>query len=135
MAAALKEPAIRCMLALFVLALLHLVVELPSYGIWAVRDATMCLDGIFMLLGLFWALKPNSYGFVTKWLMVVFVLNMFYSFTQPWGEKLSGHDLPKAEFFLAYRFWEITTAGRTPLVGSPVLHLRRRLCDPRQHAG
>ncbi|MGA6952529.1 MAG: O-antigen ligase family protein, partial [Candidatus Sulfotelmatobacter sp.] len=26
--------------------------------------------------------------FLTKWLMVVFVLNMFYSFTEPWGEKL-----------------------------------------------
>ena len=88
MARALKEPAIRCMLALFVLALLHLVIEIPSYGIWAVRDATMCLDGIFMLLGLLWALQANSSVFLTKWLMVVFVLNMFYSFTEPWGEKL-----------------------------------------------
>jgi hypothetical protein len=88
MARALKEPAVLCMLALFVLALLHLVIEIPSYGIWAVRDATMCLDGIFMLLGVLWALKANSTVFMTKWLMVVFVLNMFYSFTQPWGEKL-----------------------------------------------
>jgi len=88
MASALKEPAVLCMLALFVLALLHLVIEIPSYGIWAVRDATMCLDGIFMLLGVLWALKANSTVFMTKWLMVVFVLNMFYSFTQPWGEKL-----------------------------------------------
>jgi O-antigen ligase len=100
MAAALKEPAIRCMLALFVLALLHVVVELPSYGIWAIRDATMCLDGIFMLLGLFWALKPNSTVFVTKWLMVVFVLNMFYSFTQPWGEKLWAWS-PQSGIFLS----------------------------------
>lgn len=88
MARALKEPAVLCMLVLFVLALLHLVIEIPSYGIWAVRDATMCLDGIFMLVGLFWALQANSTVFMTKWLMVVFVLNMFYSFTQPWGEKL-----------------------------------------------
>lgn len=88
MARALQEPAVLCMLALFVLTLLHLVIEIPSYGIWAVRDATMCLDGIFMFLGVLWALKAKSAVFMTKWLMVVFVLNMFYSFTEPWGEKL-----------------------------------------------
>jgi O-antigen ligase len=88
MTRALHEPAILCMLGLFAIALLHLAVDMPSYGIWAVRDATMCLDGIFMLLGLLWAMKPNSSVFLTKWLMAVFVLNLFYSFTQPWGEKL-----------------------------------------------
>ena len=74
--------------------------EIPSYGIWAVRDATMCLDGIFMLLGMLWAMKANSTVFVTKWLMAVFVLNMFYSFTQPWGEKLWSWS-PHSGFFLS----------------------------------
>jgi O-antigen ligase len=97
---ALHEPAILCMLGLFALALLHLAVDVPSYGIWAVRDATMCLDGVFMLLGLLWAMKANSTVFLTKWLMVVFVLNMFYSFTQPWGEKLWSWS-PKSGIFLS----------------------------------
>jgi O-antigen ligase len=88
LAKAIKEPTVVCMLGLLVLTLLHLAVDIPSYGIWAIRDSTMCLDGIFMILGLLWAMKPNSTVFVTKWLMVVFVLNLFYSFTQPWGEKL-----------------------------------------------
>ncbi len=87
-AIAMKEPAVLCMLALIGLTVLHLVRDIPSYGIWALRDATMCLDGMFMLLGMAWARRSNSLGFLTKWMMVVFVLNMLYSLTFPWGEKL-----------------------------------------------
>ncbi len=86
--AALKEPAVMCVLALLVLTFFHLVVDIPAYGIWAVRDSSMCVDGIFMLLGLLWAMKANSVPFLAKWLMIVFVLNMIYGFTFPWGEKL-----------------------------------------------
>jgi hypothetical protein len=87
LAKALREPAIQCMLALLVLTFFHLVVDLPAYGIWAIRDSSMCLDGIFMLLGFLWAIKPNSTVFFGKWLMIVFVVNMVYSFTLPWSEK------------------------------------------------
>jgi O-antigen ligase len=88
LATAIREPTVLCMLALLVITALHLVVDLPSYGIWAIRDSSMCLDGLFMLLGLLWAMKANSTSFLIKWLMVVFVLNMVYGFTLPWGEKL-----------------------------------------------
>ena len=87
LARTLQEPAMLCVLALIMLALFHLVVNIPAYGIWAIRDSSMCLDGIFMLLGLLWA-KKNSTFFLAKWLMLVFVLNLMYSFTLPWGEKL-----------------------------------------------
>ncbi len=85
---ALKEPVMQCVLAFLVLSFLHLVVDIPSYGLWAVRDSSMCLDGIFMLLGLLWAMKSNSTIFLTKWLMFVFVLNLMYGFTLPWSERL-----------------------------------------------
>lgn len=88
LARALKEPAMLCVLALIVLALFHFVVDIPSYGLWAIRDASMFLDGIFMLLGLLWAMKKNGTVTLTKWLMAVFVLNMIYSLTLPWGERL-----------------------------------------------
>ena len=65
-----------------------LVTDIPSYGSWAFRDATMCFDGLFVLMGLLWARKCESHYFVAKWLMVIFVLIMFYSYTLPWGEKL-----------------------------------------------
>jgi O-antigen ligase len=99
LATAIREPAIACMLGLFVLALLHLAVDIPSYGLWAIRDSTMCLDGLFMLLGLFWAMKAKSTVFLTKWLLVVFVLNLIYSFTRPWGEQISSWS-PKSGVFL-----------------------------------
>ncbi len=85
---ALKEPAMVCVLALLGLTFFHLLVDLPTYGIWAARDSSMCVDGLFMLLGLLWAMKANSTSFFTKWLMAVFVLNMLYGLTRPWAEKL-----------------------------------------------
>lgn len=86
-ARALKEPPVLCMLALLVFAVLHLVVDIPSYGIWALRDSTMCLDGIFMLLGLAWAMKRDNSVFLARWMMGLFVVNLFYAYTMPWGEK------------------------------------------------
>jgi O-antigen ligase len=85
---ALKEPTMCCLSALILFALFHLVVDIPSYGLWAIRDASMFLDGMFLLLGLFWAMRRNSSVPLMKWLMVIFVLNLFYAFTLPWGEKL-----------------------------------------------
>jgi len=87
-ARALKEPPVLCMLALLAFAVVHLVVDIPSYGIWALRDSTMCLDGMFMLLGLAWAMKRNNSIFLAQWILGLFVVNLMYSYTMPWGEKL-----------------------------------------------
>jgi len=48
----------------------------------------MCFDGIFMVAGLACAMKSNNIVFLTKWMMVIFVLTMIYSFTLPWAEEL-----------------------------------------------
>ena len=87
-AVAVKESPVLCMLALLVFAVLHLVLEVPSYGIWALRDSTMCLDGIFMLLGLAWAMKSSNSIFLARWMLGFFVVNLMYSYTMPWGEKI-----------------------------------------------
>jgi hypothetical protein len=87
-ASALKEPPVLCMLALLVFALLHLAVDVPSYGIWALRDSTMCLDGIFMLLGMAWATKSKNIAFLARWMLGLYVVNMLYIYTMPWGEKV-----------------------------------------------
>jgi O-antigen ligase len=86
MARAMQEPAVQCMLALLGLSVFHLALNVPSYGLMAVRDASMCVDGVFMFLGLLWAMKRNSVIFLTKWMTVVFVLNLFYGLTRPLGE-------------------------------------------------
>jgi|SRR5271155_3618677 len=84
-----KEPAIFFLLILFVLACLHLIVDVPKYGIWALRDASMCFDPVFIILGLLWARRKDSIAPLMKWLMVVFLFNALYSLTFPWQERIS----------------------------------------------
>jgi O-antigen ligase len=83
-----REPAVLFILAILGLTVLHMVSNIPSYGSWAFRDATMCFDGLFLLMGLLWARKPGSYHFIAKWLVVVFAINMFYSLTMPWSKQI-----------------------------------------------
>src|SRR5580704_11800637 len=76
LAAAIKEPAVLCMLALVIFTSLHLAFDLPSYGLWGICDSTIFFDRLFLLLGFFLARKANSTSFLIKWLMVVFVVNL-----------------------------------------------------------
>ncbi len=85
---ALKEPALLCVLSVLVLALFHMLTDVPSYGAWAFRDFTMCLDGLFLLMGLLWAMNSDDFHFLGKWLLLIYGLNMVYSYTLPWHEKL-----------------------------------------------
>lgn len=85
---ALREPAMLCVLAVLGLSLFHLLADIPAYGSLAFRDATMCFDGVFLLMGLLWARNSDSPRLLAKWLLVIFVLNMLYGFTLPWAEKL-----------------------------------------------
>jgi hypothetical protein len=95
----LTEPAVLCLFALLLLAGMHLLFDLPAYGLMAVRDSTMLLDGLFLVLGLLWAMKGNSIAFTLKWLMLITVINMFYSFTFPWSAKLQEWS-PKSGIFM-----------------------------------
>ncbi len=87
-AKSLQEPTVYCLLGLFLLTLVHLVVDVPAYGLWALRDASMFLDGLFLFLGLCWGMRPDSTIPLMKWLLVMFVLNLIYGFSFPWGDAL-----------------------------------------------
>jgi O-antigen ligase len=84
-----QEPAIYFLIALFILACFHLIVNIPAYGIWAIRDASMCFDCMFIVLGLLWARRKENLMPLMKWLMVIFLLNALYSLTFPWQESIS----------------------------------------------
>ena len=95
---AAKDPG---MIFLFILMLqvgLHLIVDLPKYGLWAIRDSTMVLDGLFVTLGLLWAMKRSNLLIFMKWLLAFLVVNLFYSYTLPWGEGIQGVS-PKSGVF------------------------------------
>lgn len=85
---AINEPASICFLVLLVFSLVHLLFDIPSAGLWAIRDATMVLDGLFLFLGIFWSLQPNGLRILAKWLIGIFVLNMLYCFTFPWSDAI-----------------------------------------------
>jgi O-antigen ligase len=84
---ALQEPAVLFLLAIFCMACLHLVIDVPKYGIWAIRDASMCFDSVFIILGLLWSRK-GSLTPLMKWLMIILLLNSVYSLTFPWQERI-----------------------------------------------
>src|SRR5271168_2435136 len=83
-----QEPAVFFLLAMFGLACLHLVIDLPKYGIWAIRDASICFDCMFIVLGLLWSQQKGSLTPLMKWLMVILLLNSVYSLTFPWMERI-----------------------------------------------
>lgn len=86
----LREPALICGFAVLGLAFIHLVSDIPTYGSLAFRDATMCFDAMFLIMGMVWASKNNSPEFIPKWLLIIFTINMFYSLTLPWAQSIWG---------------------------------------------
>jgi O-antigen ligase len=96
---AVKEPTVLCLLALLLLTFLHLVLDVPAHGLWALRDATLCFDGIFLTLGLLWAMRGNSTVPLMKWLTIVFFLNSIYSLGLPLSDRIMAWS-PKSGVFL-----------------------------------
>jgi hypothetical protein len=87
---ALAEPAMILVSVLIILSCLHLVFDVPQYGLYALRDASITFEGIFLLLGLLWAIERRNTDLLLKWLFLVLVLNLIYSFSFSWRETLLG---------------------------------------------
>jgi hypothetical protein len=78
---------------------MRLFIDIPSYGLYAVRDASMFLETTFLLLGFVWAKEKRSVDSLMKWLMVIFAANTIYSYLFPWAEALAELS-PKSGIFL-----------------------------------
>jgi O-antigen ligase len=87
---ALAEPAMKLVLVLIALTAVHLVFDLPRYGLYGLRDASMTFEGIFLLLGLLWASERRNTDLLIKWLFLIVVLNLIYSFSFSWRDTLVG---------------------------------------------
>jgi hypothetical protein len=97
---ALREPAMLCLLVLLLMAIPHLVLDIPHYGFYAVRDASIFFEGIFLLLGLLWAADRRNTAPLMKWLMIVYLANLIYSYTFPWGESLNSWSFKSGIFLI-----------------------------------
>lgn len=96
---ALRDPAMRCILLLIGMALFRLLFDVPQFGLYAVRDASMFTEGIFMLLGLVWGMEKRNTSIMLKWLMILFVLNLIYTCMFPLGDTVRDWS-PKSGIFL-----------------------------------
>jgi O-antigen ligase len=85
---ALKEPVMVCILILIFLSSLHFIFDVPAFGVWAIRDSTLFLDGVFFLLGFFWAAADTHLRVWLRWMMAVCIINLLYAYTFPWSEKI-----------------------------------------------
>jgi len=95
---ALRDPSIICVLALLALTLIHLALDLPEYGLYALRDGTSSFEALFLLLGILWAARERNIELLTKWLMFLFIVTMAYSYTFPWREQLQSWSLISGPF-------------------------------------
>ncbi len=84
----LDEPAILWWLLLVGLSVAHLVLDIPRYGTFAIRDASFVFEGVFMLLGFLWARRATKTKPFFMALAVLFLLNTAYSLTYPIADKL-----------------------------------------------
>lgn len=95
---ALREPAMLCVSVLILLACIHLAYDVPRYGLYAVRDSSVFLEGIFLLLGLWWVRSKRAASVLMKLLFCLFLLNLLYSFSYFWAGSLSAWS-PKSGIF------------------------------------
>ncbi len=82
------DSAVVCLIALLLLSCAHLIVDVPQYGLYALRDSSMFFEAVFLMLGMVWAQNARSTQLLTRWLFFVFFVNLFYSYSFSWGEQI-----------------------------------------------
>ncbi len=85
---ALRDPIVRCLMLLLVFSVLHLVVDIPRFGLYALRDASLYFETVFLAAGYLWASEESGVRRFVQCLIVIFTLNLLYSFTLPLSESL-----------------------------------------------
>lgn len=84
----LKDPIVVCLFVLLLLSVAHLLVDVPRYGLYAIRDSSVFLESIFLIVGVAWARSERYVRFFTYWMFLVILINLAYTLTSPWAEKI-----------------------------------------------
>jgi O-antigen ligase len=84
----LLDPPVACMMALLLMSFCHLLVNVPHYGFYAVRDASKFFEAVILVLGVIWARNPLNIQLLKRWFFYVLLINLFYSYTFIWAEKI-----------------------------------------------
>jgi hypothetical protein len=100
----MREPVVWWWGGLLALTLYHVVVELPRYGTYTIRDASMVVEGVFLFLGYLWASKAGSEHSFMKAMAVVFVLAAIHLLTSPYCSLLQAVS-PMSGIFQPIPLW------------------------------
>jgi len=84
----LLEPPVVCLMALLLMSFCHLLVDVPQYGFYAVRDASKFFEAVVLILGVIWARNPLNIQLLKRWFFYLLLANLFYSYTFIWAEKI-----------------------------------------------
>ena len=84
----MAESSVVCLVALLLLSCAHLIVDVPRYGLYAVRDSSIFFEVVFLPLGVAWGINFRATQLLLRWMLFVFVLNLLYSWTFSWGEQI-----------------------------------------------
>jgi len=79
----LQEPTCWCLAGLFLLTSIHLTMDIPRYGLYALRDANFVLESVFLLLGYLWAVRRKAAESWVQVLSGLFILHLAYVLTYP----------------------------------------------------
>jgi O-antigen ligase/polysaccharide polymerase Wzy-like membrane protein len=86
-----RDPAMKCIVVLWILACIHLISDYPRFGLYAFRDASVFFEAIFLLAGFLWTREEHSIKMLDQWLLFLFIINLVYSSTLPFGDTLQEH--------------------------------------------
>lgn len=86
------RPAAIGWMLILVVGMGHLVIDVPTYGVWAVRDASVIVEASAVVLGFLWARSDNRLTTLLRWLPWLFVVNAVYALLyplEPWLKQVS----------------------------------------------
>ena len=61
------------------------ILAVPEYGLWALRDATHVIESLFLIVGFAVCFSSSALERFFRWLPVLLVIGVLYSFTAPFA--------------------------------------------------
>jgi O-antigen ligase len=82
------DPCFICLMILLGLSVLHLLRDVPRFGLYAFRDASIYVESLFFIIGSVWAMEKKNTQTLLKWFTLVFLANTVYNALFPFSKTL-----------------------------------------------
>lgn len=127
------DPPALCLAGLLVMSIFHLLFNIPAYGFYSVRDSSMIFESVILILGVAWAQNPKSVQFLNRWLFYILLINLVYSYTFNWAEKIQYaspkfgvfHPVPLIGNYQQTALWSVAAAIYFIWIGPQVVRWPR----------